>query len=163
MSSVEFRIRDDLKPGDMGYLIYLHGILYAKEFRYNHEFEGYVAQTFYEFSTLYHPSKDRLFLAESQDKILGSIAILGRTDNLCQLRWFLVHPDARGRGLGRTLLNKALTFAQEQGYQKVHLSTTQDQTLASAIYQKAGFALVEEKPVRMWGFDLVEQRYELVL
>jgi hypothetical protein len=43
------QIRHDLKPGDAGALIHMHGWIYAKECGYNHVFEGYVCKTFFDF------------------------------------------------------------------------------------------------------------------
>src|SRR5882762_464383 len=92
----QIRIRTDIRPGDIGYLVYLHGLLYANEYQLDHTFEGYVAAGLGEFARAYDERKDRLWLAEDEDRIVGSIAIVGQPDNSAQLRWFLVHPDARG-------------------------------------------------------------------
>ena len=37
-------IRHHLRPGDIGYLSYLHGILYAEEYGFDLSFEVYVAE-----------------------------------------------------------------------------------------------------------------------
>jgi ribosomal protein S18 acetylase RimI-like enzyme len=97
-------IRTDIRPGDIGLLIYLHGVLYAREYKLDHTFEGYVAAGLGEFAKSYDERRDRLWLAEEGGRIVGSIAIVGQTDGAAQLRWFLVDPEARGVGLGRRLL-----------------------------------------------------------
>jgi len=48
-SQRKWKIRYHLKPGDIGYLTYIHGILYAKEYGYDRTFEAYVANGLAEF------------------------------------------------------------------------------------------------------------------
>ncbi|MHB1454886.1 MAG: GNAT family N-acetyltransferase [Saccharofermentanales bacterium] len=154
-------IRDELRPGDVGYLIHLHGWIYAKECGFNHEFEGYVCKTFYDFYNRYSPDKDRIWFAEYGSEIVGAIAIVGHTPTRAQLRWFILHPSFRGLGLGRTLMNKAMDFCKEKGYTNLFLETTVDQKTAVEMYLKAGFRVVSEEKVTMWGRDLLTQTYEL--
>ncbi|MBO9730923.1 MAG: bifunctional helix-turn-helix transcriptional regulator/GNAT family N-acetyltransferase [Chitinophaga sp.] len=159
----DIHIRYNLQPGDVGYLIYLHGQLYAKESGYNLEFEAYVCKTFYEFLPTYNPAKDRIFLAIADNQIVGSVAILGSSRHLAQLRWFLIHPDYRGKGLGKQLLQEAIGFCKEKDYQKVYLMTTSMQETAIALYKKAGFRKTGEKYLQLWGQQLYEQRYDMDL
>jgi ribosomal protein S18 acetylase RimI-like enzyme len=154
-------IRDALRPGDVGYLIHLHGWIYAKESGFNHEFEGYVCKTFYDFYQHYHPDKDQIWLAEYEGTIIGAIAIVGHTASRAQLRWFILHPDFRGLGLGRELMSHAMTYCRDKGYTNLFLETTADQKTAVAMYQKAGFQLVSEHQDDLWGCHLLLQTYEL--
>ncbi|MHC1684656.1 MAG: GNAT family N-acetyltransferase [Clostridiaceae bacterium] len=156
-------IRNDLKPGDIGYLVHMHGWIYAKECGYNHMFEGYVCKTFYNFFENYNPEKDRLWLAESNGKIIGAIAIVGHSDVKAQLRWFILHPLYRGIGLGSKLLNEALNYCKDKHYNHIFLETTTDQKAAIKMYTAVGFSKVSENKSEMWGRTLVEQTYELHL
>lgn len=162
-SGSEVDIRYDLRPGDIGYLIYLHGMIYDEECGYNHKFEGYVCKTFYDFLENYSPQKDRLWLAESKGKIIGAIAIVGHSSIKAQLRWFIIHPEFRGIGLGKSLLNEALKYCREKGYKLIFLETTEEQKTAISMYVKAGFRKTAEFENKAWGKVLVEERYELVL
>lgn len=161
--SEKISIRCELRPGDIGLLIHLHGWIYAEECGYNHVFEGYVCKTFYEFFEKYSPKKDRFWFAETDGKIIGAIAIVGHTKKRAQLRWFILHPEFRGLGLGRRLLNDALQYCRDQGYQNVFLYTTEDQKTAIGMYTKAGFKKVAEHKNQTWGKELVEETYELSL
>jgi DNA-binding MarR family transcriptional regulator/GNAT superfamily N-acetyltransferase len=156
-------IRNEIKPGDVGCLIQLHGWIYAKECGFNHVFEGYVCKTFYDFLENYHPEKDRLWLAEAEEGIIGAIAIVGHSAQRAQLRWFILHPHFRGMGLGNTLLNEAMQYCREKGFQTVFLETTEDQKTAIKMYMKAGFRKVAEHENHTWGKSLVEQTFELSL
>jgi len=159
----DLTFRNELQPGDVGYLIYLHGDIYAKETGYNLEFEAYVCKTFYDFLQNYDPAKDRVFIASWQQRIVGAVAILGHSSYLAQLRWLLVHPDMRGIGLGKKLVTDALAFCREKEYKQVYLLTTHQQTTAADIYLKAGFRKTDAHAQQMWGHQLSEERYDLEL
>jgi DNA-binding MarR family transcriptional regulator/GNAT superfamily N-acetyltransferase len=156
-------IRYDLRPGDVGYLIQLHGWIYAEECGYNHIFEAYVCKTFYDFMLNYSPQKDRVWFVEANKQIVGAIAVVGHSAIRAQLRWFILHPNYRDKGLGKTLLSESIAFCKNKGYQKVFLETTKDQEKAIAMYRKAGFEKVAEHANNTWGKDLVEETYELNL
>ncbi|MBV7532053.1 bifunctional helix-turn-helix transcriptional regulator/GNAT family N-acetyltransferase [Chitinophaga sp. sic0106] len=156
----EVSFRHQLLPGDIGYLIHLHGELYAREAGYNLEFEAHVCKTFAEFLSTYSPAKDRIILAVANGKIIGSIAVVGATRQLAQLRWFVVHPDYRGLSIGKRLLEEALAFSKEKYYQTVYLMTTSIQEQAGALFKQSGFRKTGEKLMQMWGQQLYEQRYD---
>lgn len=155
-------IRNELRPGDAGYLIHLHGWIY-REHGYNHRFEGYVCKTFYDFFENYSPGKDRFWFAEVGGNMVGAIAIVEHSSSKAQLRWFLVHPQYRGTGLGSRLLNEAMKYCREKGYRTVFLETTEDQQQAIGMYTKAGFVKVAEHPSSEWGKPLLELTFELNL
>ncbi len=159
----EVQIRHDLRPGDAGKLIHMHGWIYAQECGYNHVFEAYVCKTFFDFLKEYDPTKDRVWIAEADGETVGAIAIVGHPAHVAQLRWFILHPDFRGRGLGKQMLNEALGFAKLAGYQSVYLETTDDQETAVAMYRKAGFRLTKETENAAWGVRHKEQTYVMDL
>ncbi len=156
-------IRSELKPGDVGTLIRLHGWIYAQECGYNEGFEGYVCKTFADFFANYSPDKDQFWFAEVGGEMVGAIAAVGQSADKVQLRWFILHPRFRGLGLGRSLFQNALQYCRDKGYQQAFLATTEDQQTAIRMYQKAGFIKVAEFENHTWGKKLVEQMYELNL
>ncbi|WP_090607327.1 bifunctional helix-turn-helix transcriptional regulator/GNAT family N-acetyltransferase [Parapedobacter koreensis] len=155
--------RDELCPGDIGYLIYLHGKLYAQESGYSQSFEGYVIKTFQEFLEQYDPDKNKIWLAVYRGEIVGCIAIVERPHNEAQLRWFLVHPIFRGTGIGRKLLEMALAYCRSKQYNRVYLLTTDVQQRAIAMYKRVGFQPTAAVEVEQWGKVLYEERYDLIL
>lgn len=155
-------IRDTLRSGDAGYIIYMHGWIYKKEQDYSTVFEGYVAQTFYEFLQSYDSGRDHLWVAEYDGQIVGCVGVMSRGER-AQLRWFLLHPDYRGIGLGKRLLTNALGFCREKGYKSVYLETTGNLETAIAMYTKAGFRKVAEKENNLWRDGLIEVEMEMQL
>lgn len=160
----DIAIRHDLKPGDLGRVVYLHGLIYGHEHGYNHIFEAYVADSLAEFGKQYDPHRDRLWIAERDGDVVGTIGLLARDGNCSQLRWLLVDEQARGMGIGKELLARSIGFAREVGYDSIYLWTVHTLDAATALYVRAGFRLTEElAPASMWGPELIEQRYELEL
>ncbi len=155
-----FQIRNRIKPGDIGYIIYLHGILYAEEYGFDHTFETYIAKPLAEF-VLSANERERLWIAETEGKIVGSVAIVRVSDEEAQLRWLLVHPDARGRGLGKKLVHEAADFCKTAGYNSVFLWTISMLRTAIHLYQSKGFVKTEEKAHLFGGVNLTAERYEL--
>jgi GNAT superfamily N-acetyltransferase len=170
MPMADVTVRHDLRPGDMGRVIAMHGVLYAEEYGFDHGFEAYVAETVAEFGRLARPGLDRLWVAERAcreergGRLVGSIAMIGREDGAAQLRWFLVHPAARGAGLGRHLIEESLAFCRTAGYRSVYLWTVNGLDAAARLYVAVGFRKTETKPPAMlWGAELAEERYDLEL
>ncbi len=155
-------VRHEFKPGDIGYLTYLHGTLYAKESGWDHTFEAYVAGPLSEFAKSHSP-RERIWLVDSQGHVAGSIAIVEASKESAQLRWFLLDAAIRGKGLGRLLMDEALEFCREQGYRHLFLWTEASLTVAARLYARAGFRLTEEKTHEFWGAMVTEQRYDLAL
>ena len=91
-------VRNDIRPGDIGSLVHLHGILYAKEYGWDATFEAYVAGPLSQF-VLSHSDRERIWLVERSGEIRGSVAIVDASGGEAQLRWLLLHPDLRGLGL----------------------------------------------------------------
>ena len=71
MKSGTVSIRTELKPGDIGYVTWLHGKLYSEEYNYGIEFESYVAAGLHEFHKQYNPERNRVWICEDGDQIVG--------------------------------------------------------------------------------------------
>ena len=156
-------IRKGMRPGDLGAVIQLHGVLYAQEYDLDHTFEGHVAAGIGEFAKQFDPNKDLFVVAENDGAIVGSIAINGLEDQTAQLRWFLLHPSTRGAGLGKKMLNQALQFCRERGFKSVTLWTISELKAAAHLYRSAGFKVTYENTREFWGGVRTEQKYELEL
>ena len=155
-------IRHEFKPGDAGRLIELHGLLYAQEYGFDHTFEAYVAKPLSEFM-MSQTSREKIWLVDSDGVLMGSVAIVEHSEAEAQLRWFLLHPALRGRGLGNRLFEEAVAFCRECGNERVFLWTVGSLQAAARVYQRANFRITEEQTHTIWGCLLTEQRYDLVL
>jgi GNAT superfamily N-acetyltransferase len=159
-SPATFAVRHDLKPGDLGAIVSFHGTIYAREYGFDPTFEAYVASHLAEFVCA-RTDRDQLWIAEHEDRILGCIAIVGISDQEAQLRWFLVDPSVRGLGLGKRLLHEAVAFCQHCRYESLFLWTVSALTAAARLYRSVGFVLVEQRPGKQWGVEVVEEKYVL--
>ncbi len=159
----EFTIRTGLRAGDLGALVALHGVLYAREYGWDCTFEAYVAAPLAEFACS-GSARQQIWIAEHQGEQIGSVAVTETDDpEVAQLRWFLVSPDARGKGLGSRLLSEAVNFARKAGYREVMLWTVAGLEAASRLYRAAGFRKVERLPGERWGASVVEEKFSLPL
>ena len=158
----DISIRTELQPGDIGYVTYMHGALYHREYDYGLQFESYVAQGLCEFYEKYNPQRNRIWACEHKDRIIGFLLLMDR-GKAAQLRYFLIEPEYRGIGLGSKLLNLYMDFLSECGYKQSYLWTTHELTTAAALYKRLGYKLTEEKESNSFGKPLTEQRYDLIL
>jgi GNAT superfamily N-acetyltransferase len=161
-SAGSFALRHDLRPGDLGAVVALHGTVYAREYGFDPTFEAYVAGPLAEF-VLSRTDRDRLWIAERGGRLAGCVAVVGTSPEEAQLRWFLVEPSAWGAGLGRRLLGEAVAFCAGRGYGSVFLWTVSALEAAARLYRTFGFRKLEEKPGRRWGVQVTEERYVLRL
>ena len=152
-------IRNNLKPGDVGYITYLHGILYAKEHGWDHTFEAYVAEPLAQFAKA-DSSRQKIWIAERDNKIIGTIAIVEHSPMEAQLRWLLVDPVFRGLGLGKKFMHEAVEFSKKANYESVFLWTVSSLTRAAELYKEFKFKKTEEHTHVIWGKSLTEERYE---
>ncbi len=152
------------QPGDMGWVVHRHGVLYAQEYGYDERFEALVAEIAARFIQHFDPRRERCWMAEKDGEIVGSVFLVKKSKTVAKLRLLLVEASARGLGIGKRLVAECVRFARHAGYRKIVLWTQSELPAARHIYQQAGFRLIEEKPHRDWGRDdLVSEIWELPL
>ncbi|MGG3508533.1 helix-turn-helix domain-containing GNAT family N-acetyltransferase [Paenibacillus lautus] len=161
LSNLDVFIRP-FKPGDAGYVAYLHGSVYDKTYRLGQMFEHYVMKGLADF--VIDSDRGELWVAEVNGRIVGSIAITKSSDTVAQLRWFILDEPFQGKGIGKKLIETALNFCKEQNYKHVFLWTVSTLESARYLYRKYNFELTEEKPNEEWTeTKLIEERWDLDL
>jgi DNA-binding MarR family transcriptional regulator/GNAT superfamily N-acetyltransferase len=151
------------RPGDLGWVVHRHGVLYAQEYGYDETFEALVAEIVAKFIQNYDAKRERCWIAEHEGEIAGSIFLVAESNSVAKLRLLLVEPSARGLGIGARLVSECVRFARRAGYQKIVLWTQSELDAARHVYRKAGFSVIEEKQHRSFGKDLTAETWELLL
>ena len=147
----------------MGRVVQLHGELYAREFGYDATFEALVAEIAAGFVRNFDPKCERCWIAEMGGEVVGSVFLVRNSPKVSKLRLLIVHPKARGLGLGRRLTRACIRFARAAGYGKMVLWTQSHLAAARGIYQAEGFRKVSSEKHHSFGKRLVADVWELRL
>ncbi len=163
--SQDITIRDHHRIGELGWLIHRQAILYNQEHGWNGAFEALIARIYAEFEDAADTPPKRLWIAEKNGAIAGSVFVLPAANEpaTAQLRMLYAEPFARGSGVGRRLVGEAVTFARSSGYRRIMLWTQDCLVAARRIYQSAGFELAREERHFSFGTELNGQFWEMDL
>jgi GNAT superfamily N-acetyltransferase len=153
------------RPGYLGRIAELHGVYYATAWGAGAEFEGMMAEELRAFLARYRDGRDLLLTAHLDGRLVGSIAVEGsqREQPGARRRWVIVEPAYHGRGIGKELLRRALAFCEGAGFSRVFLWTVEGLPESLALYQKAGFRVVDRFPDDRYGVPRVNLLLERAL
>jgi len=116
------------------------------EFGANHPGTVYYDPTTDALYELFQKKGAAYFVASIDLKIIGGAGIYptdGLPADTCELVKMYLLPEGRGIGLGKTLIEKSLTYAKELGYRQVYLETMPELKQALKVYEKFGFQYLD--------------------
>ncbi len=95
-----------------------------------------------------------IFLVLEDDSVIGTAGIARVSDTQYELIKMAVDPAARGKGIGKLLLNRCLEHAKELGAQKISLFSSMHLKTALRMYEDAGFQYVQVSDSPMLTADI---------
>ena len=114
--------------------------------------------------------RGEILVAADEDRLLGTAMFepwspeseIARNADEAEIRAFAVAPEARGRGVGRDLVNALVDRAREEGVSRLLLSTLPEMVAAQYVYRARGFERVPERDwVPVPGVEMLT--YQLVV
>jgi DNA-binding MarR family transcriptional regulator/GNAT superfamily N-acetyltransferase len=151
------------EPGDIGWVVWRHGVLYWNEYGWGAPFEALVAEIAAKFLRDFDPRRERCWIAEMDGRKVGSVFLVKASDEIAKLRLLLVEPEARGLRIGERLVKECVAFARQAGYQTITLWTQANLDAAQHIYRKAGFRITREEIHHLLGPPALGRTWELDL
>jgi len=152
------------RPGDMGWVVERHAVLYHEQDGWGAAFEALIAEIVKHFLDHFEPKREHCWIAERNGERVGCVFVVQQSRTIAKLRLLLVEPSARGTGLGRRLVEECIAFSRAKGYKKLVLWTHSHLTAARAIYDKTGFRKLPRTEVHdTFGPKAVSEFWELKL
>ena len=155
-------ISEQFLAGSLGEIVRLHGIHYATNWGFGTFFEAKVARELAEFA-LRQAKNDLVLIAHDSDGVAASL-VLDLNDPTsgergAHLRWFISADRCRGTGLGRQIMQRAVSHAEVHSKGRMWLTTFAGLMPARHLYESFGFALVSEAKGEAWGTVVREQEF----
>lgn len=155
-------LRDPV-PGDMGWMISMHGKTYAQDFQLAPQFELDIARKLVLFFD--HASDcDRLFIAVVNGDRVGSIAVSKESATTAFVNFVLVIHGFREQGIATTMMHKVIDHARQQNFNTLRLETYSCLQGARHLYKKLGFQMVRRNlAIKKYGQVFDQEFWELGL
>lgn len=156
---------DGYRPGALADIVGLHARYYSKHWNFGLPFETKVGMELAEFVARHDAKRDLFLAAYGEDGAVASVIvdISGGGPRGAHLRWFIVSEEMQGKGLGAELLDRALSFCDERGHERIWLTTFAGLDAARSLYERHGFSLAgEADDSDQWSGGVKEQIFERV-
>ncbi|MGD9034387.1 MAG: GNAT family N-acetyltransferase [Desulfobacteraceae bacterium] len=152
-------------PGVVGKITEIHATYYYENWGFDVSFETQVGRELSEFIMDFEENRDGFWVAKINGEFAGAVAIdgSGADKGEARLRWFIVPPKFQNRGVGGTLIKRAIDFCKKANFRRVYLWTFEGLDEARSLYEREGFRLSQEHDVYQWGQDIREQKFEMDL
>ncbi|WP_437831813.1 bifunctional helix-turn-helix transcriptional regulator/GNAT family N-acetyltransferase [Niallia taxi] len=153
----EISIRDKYTEEDKELIIEMQRAFYSENYGFNETFLEYLHHSF-------EGKIKKIWIAEDNEKFAGCVGLVEDNETTALLRWFIVDPSIRGKGVGTKLVQTLLNYSKEQQYKRVYLWTVSSLPVARRLYAKFGFKITETREEQLlWGQKIVEERWDLEL
>ncbi|MFW0716977.1 GNAT family N-acetyltransferase [Pedobacter sp. N23S346] len=113
-----------------------------REFKIDKPGTVYTDPTTDHLSEVFETEQSAYWIAEEEGKIIGGCGIYptsGLPDGCVELVKLYTASSARGKGVGKMLMQKSIESAQQFGYNQIYLESFPELTTAIGMYEKAGF------------------------
>lgn len=102
---------------------------------------------------LEQPSRGRIFVLRNNHRIFGMVNLLftistARGGFVILMEDVIVHPDHRGQGYGRMLLQHVVEFAKQKNFKRITLLTDKISEESQEFFAKNGFEYSNMIPMR---------------
>ena len=152
-----------LGPGDLGWVVERHAVLYGREQGWGKAFEALTARLVAELGQPKDPARERGWIAERDGQRLGCVFVAKEDETTARIRLLLVEPAKAQAPRGRRLAETCLAFAREAGYREMVLWTHAQLVAARKIYADLGFAKTQEWRHADFGPVVVSETWKLTL
>lgn len=150
-------------PGDIGWLISMHGQLYFEQFKFDSKFEIDIGKKVISFFVAPHDF-NRLWIAIVNNKRVGSVAVSLKSDETAFVNFLLVKTEYRGCGIARKLLNKVISHTKDHNLKVLRLETYSCLEDARKLYEKYDFTLYEKNvAVNKYGQSFDQEFWKKIL
>ncbi|WP_290815806.1 GNAT family N-acetyltransferase [Halovivax sp.] len=107
-------------------------------------------------------AEHRVLVAVDGGEIVGGVRLEETEPNRVKLSRLGVREDRKGRGIGRSLLDRAEGWARERGYGTIWLTTPGEHPYLPDLYRSRGYEETGEYPLEYREYDeiVLEKRLE---
>jgi ribosomal protein S18 acetylase RimI-like enzyme len=150
------------RPGCLGEVVRLHALYYSKYWDFGLLFERQVAEGLSDFLNQFDERRDLFLTAWADNRMVGSISVQhdDKNEESAQIRWVILSEEAQGKGVGKTMMERAMEFIKKAGYRHARLGTFRGLNAARSLYERHGFKLIQERPSAYWGTTVQAQDFE---
>jgi ribosomal protein S18 acetylase RimI-like enzyme len=160
----DITVRRHLRDGDADAIAELHRRVYGSEYGLNEQFVDGVRRGLAAAVASGWPQRTgAVWLVDGEEGLRGVLGLTDEGDGAGRVRWLVLDPALRGRGLARSLVAELLVEARAAGLHTLTLETYSDLTAAARIYRDAGFRVEWERVHDDWGPTITFQGYRLDL
>jgi len=97
---------------------------------------------------LFSRPKSVLWVAEIDGAVVGCCGVYpteGLPQGCAELVKFYLNSNARGKGIGKDLMERSINSAKEMGYRSLYIESLPQYSRAIAIYEKQGFRMIDRQ------------------